>query len=795
MTSTAVEEVVGIEQGGSWLRRLAQKGLFVSVSKAAPRIYEFHPLFREFLLGELRRTFRPSERKKLMVQAAKYLADNGGENDAITLYEAAGQPVKAVRVAERASGAKLKNGEEGTLREWVALADKYGLPALQLRVASIDAKWAQSSDGTTDEIRRTLRRFQKKISRIDALGLDAYLAWALTERTLRGPVEKARAILREVGAKDNHRAGRLAHAVLAWANLVCERSLDEAEKDARAALRAARRLGARTSVAQMRNLLVWILLARGKSREAEEIDGRFSFAASGWSGFIDAIEPLDRAFWAHRNLQWNTAIEQSQTGVLNAERLMLNEFVQIGNVVRASILSDIGAAGPALNVLERADMASWKRYPLWGTDVYLTHIQVRRRQGDLEGARSWLERAKSLPQPHRSSLRIRLESILASQSLSPDEATARLVSLVRETRRRIGPVQIEVLAELFIGWNAWRSGLFREGLHCSRSAIRLAHNTGNLAPVCAELAALPKFKAYLQANMRSEEATRSLWDGINQAQSVLKSLVFAEGRAATTRSSELVALGGESISVAGTAVRLKPLFVEVLFFVVDKGRVSRDELLETFWPGRPVSRQRQGSNAAVYAIRKILGRDAVRIQGDMVVCSEALSKGYDAARFESLAKHTVRSGGHRAVVLDEAAQALSWYGGPFLPGHTRQWVIDRRAELDAVFRALVAEYTTTCIAQGRAADAAQLAAKALSYDPLDERSAMLMAKVHLAMGRRAHAHQVVAEFGVAFKRELGLGPSKEFLLFEDSLLHDDAPQDSVPDQTGATLRAGSVRSA
>ncbi|MFV2045208.1 MAG: AAA family ATPase, partial [Anaerolineales bacterium] len=117
MTVEACNEVLEREDSQKYLGRLVRKGLFVTASEASPRTYEFHPLFREFLLESLDGG-DPRGLRSLRRKAAGYHLEKGSAEQAVDLLVEAGSLSRAGKLAERYAEHMFEQGRIQTLERW-----------------------------------------------------------------------------------------------------------------------------------------------------------------------------------------------------------------------------------------------------------------------------------------------------------------------------------------------------------------------------------------------------------------------------------------------------------------------------------------------------------------------------------------------------------------------------------------------------------------------------------------------------------------------------------------------------
>lgn len=120
--------------------------------------------------------------------------------------------------------------------------------------------------------------------------------------------------------------------------------------------------------------------------------------------------------------------------------------------------------------------------------------------------------------------------------------------------------------------------------------------------------------------------------------------------------------------------------------------VSREVLIEQFWPDDPPEKGRGSLNQAIYSLRQQLGSfstlpDAFLIADrNSVRLNEALVW-TDVEAFRRAASNARGGRGDRASALQEA---LDLYKGDFLEGFYDEWILSRAIELSAIRDALLA---------------------------------------------------------------------------------------------------------
>ena len=142
----------------------------------------------------------------------------------------------------------------------------------------------------------------------------------------------------------------------------------------------------------------------------------------------------------------------------------------------------------------------------------------------------------------------------------------------------------------------------------------------------------------------------------------------------------------------------------------------------------------------------------------------------DAEEFERLGVEALGRQAPEETSIGFLAAALDLYKGPFLPGRSREWALQRRRHLETLFLRLALVYGDCCLSLGRGEQALGSVMSALDADPYDERIRMLAASILSAAGRGAAAMQVLTKYSELLEAEHLPGPSDEFVGFKTMVL-------------------------
>ena len=123
MAAHRVVELTGQPRADRVLAELARSNYFTlklaQVHGAPPAVYQFHPLFREFLQRRAQDTLAAAELVRLRQRAAALLASDGETAEAVALLLAAGDWEAAVRLMHEHAQPMLRQGRGRVLEAWL----------------------------------------------------------------------------------------------------------------------------------------------------------------------------------------------------------------------------------------------------------------------------------------------------------------------------------------------------------------------------------------------------------------------------------------------------------------------------------------------------------------------------------------------------------------------------------------------------------------------------------------------------------------------------------------------------
>ena len=118
-TADMAETLTGNPHAGKLLDSLYRHHLFIDRRIGNATIYQFHSLFREFLLSRAKEIYTPLGLAQLANRAGQLLESNGHIEDAVTLYFEARDWAASTRLILEQAPRLLSLGRGQTLREWI----------------------------------------------------------------------------------------------------------------------------------------------------------------------------------------------------------------------------------------------------------------------------------------------------------------------------------------------------------------------------------------------------------------------------------------------------------------------------------------------------------------------------------------------------------------------------------------------------------------------------------------------------------------------------------------------------
>jgi DNA-binding SARP family transcriptional activator len=202
---------------------------------------------------------------------------------------------------------------------------------------------------------------------------------------------------------------------------------------------------------------------------------------------------------------------------------------------------------------------------------------------------------------------------------------------------------------------------------------------------------------------------------------------------------EVTALGPGYVSLDGELITTWEGHLPRLlfFFALDRPTVTRSEICQAFWPELDIEQAVNVFHVTKRRLHKALGEDILVHEQGYYRVNPALAVHYDVVDF---AGALVKG---RAAPPEEKVghwqEAINFYRGPFLQGHTEQWIEARRVDFRTGYLEAIMAMAQVRYQQGHTEHALRLYLRALNEDITREDLHICVIRLFTEMGRRSEA--------------------------------------------------------
>ncbi|KJS16697.1 MAG: hypothetical protein VR69_08230 [Peptococcaceae bacterium BRH_c4b] len=237
--------------------------------------------------------------------------------------------------------------------------------------------------------------------------------------------------------------------------------------------------------------------------------------------------------------------------------------------------------------------------------------------------------------------------------------------------------------------------------------------------------------------------------------------------------------GRFSIAVNGITIpenewKTKKIAGVLKFLVVHRGRpVSKDRLMEVFWPGADKKSASMSLRAAQYELKKVLRKYGVAAEGKASILNEKRDSlevragsllAVDVDSFLAFSNELKvlppnKSGNGQKKIILERMVAL--YRRDFLEEEVYEdWAFAEREELRSIYFGSVIELAGIFIMNGDNRKAEKLLLNTLAMDPYNEEACLCLLKLYIATNQRGRAVKLYSDFVNRFEKELRIKPDE-----------------------------------
>ena len=234
--------------------------------------------------------------------------------------------------------------------------------------------------------------------------------------------------------------------------------------------------------------------------------------------------------------------------------------------------------------------------------------------------------------------------------------------------------------------------------------------------------------------------------------------IYTMGRFSLVKEDKRISFSGK--------VQQKPLAMLKALIALGGREVSEERLSDHLWPDAEGSAMRTSFNTTLHRLRRLLGNERTVLMSDGKITLNPSFCWVDSWAFERSAAHfealSKDDKGNNPRLLDAAEKALSLYQGNFLEGDMGQpWAISCRERLLSKYLHLVKMVGHCREENGEWAEAADCYRKGLHTDDLVEEFYQRLMICYSHLGKRAEALALYNRCRNTLAATLGVAPSSK----------------------------------
>ena len=708
MEPPVVNAVLGRVDSSALLIQAEQRRLFLSVIGDESRAYQYHHLFRDFLLDRLR-TENPQRLHTLQSRAAGWYAENGMPEAAVTYYLQAGDLRQAAALTEAHAQAMFTRGRFATLIHWAEQLAPQALeaPRLYLYVGSFHI-----DNGENEPARRALDTAAAGYTRRqDAVGL-LEVSLRQTFALIRQSAFQQALPMAEQAVADAQALQQVASQAVALRYVGRSEqalgNLVRAEQALQAAADTLEHTEHRYNLALILTDLSMVFRLRGKTTDAARAQQQALVLLRALSAMPRVADLLNNIGWDQHMLgQYEAAMGTFAEALQWAHRSGNSYSQMLVLASQADLLADLGDRPQAAALYQQARGIA-EQISEWAMVVYLDTALARQERwsGNYLGALELLRRAtRTLSEYKITNPQADIEGqrgMALVEMGRVGEGLAVLHKTSQDLEQAGTPIYL-AQALLFQANAEFQEGHTGEATNSLRQALSVAERMGYEQMLLSEV---PRTRRMLEGVRGQADFGPQVTALLTRADSLPgvrarlaeRGLITASANAPAELAPglEVRALGPLAILKDGEAIPGKSWRSarprELFLYLIDRVPVARDEVLSTFWPEMTLPRAVANLYQSLYLLRRALGVDVVVLEDQTCRLAPGLDLRYDAKEFEQQARTALAYRRNEVRRLGTLAAAAALYGGDYLNELSVEWATVRRRALAALHQRVLCEY-------------------------------------------------------------------------------------------------------
>jgi ATP/maltotriose-dependent transcriptional regulator MalT/DNA-binding SARP family transcriptional activator len=725
MTVPLCNALLGHQDSAQRLRDLAARSLFIFPLDAEYNAYQYHQLFREFLLARLEQS-RPERYRQLSLAKADLLIHEGRWPQAIDSYLGVQAFDEAARAIEIAAQDAYNSGHLAELDSWIA-----ALPAdvLQGHPRLVFYRGKVALDTTRlDEAGPLFDQAAALYAgRQDTLGVARALVQQGVLRRLRGQLDEAirlcRAALEQAAGRDALVDTQAHHNI--GLSLAMAGNYDLAVQELQTALHQANTNGDDTNAAYIANDLATTELNRGRLEAARKsyhqalLPWRRIGNPSGLALVLQGLGVVQHYLGQYVDAEQRFHESLDRANLINDRRIAAYAMASLADLER-----DKGRLPEAVRWYQQArEMAAAARDPHLLLYVLASQAMAYRNQGERQQAAQVLTEALDQVDTEHMLLETGLCHLAQGLLHYDQQAWPQARSCLEQALGGFVAVQSvrdQGRAQLYLAAVAQRlDDLANVRDHLQRLA-ECAAALGSQQFIVAEgPGMLPVVRLVEELGIRELNYARIHADMVQLYPQMAQQPIV---RLISPVPFEFLGLDGGRVlrnhePLGGWATEAAQTMAFFLASYPDG--VQRDRVIDTLWPEIGLSQTISQFHSTLYRVRQVLGKEAVINRRKSYYINPEWPYRYDVTEFGRLRamSHEGGQGAHLARV-----QCLGLYRTPFLGAIEGEWADQTRRALERDLLELLLAEARHQAQQLELEASESLYLRALSLDSLDERA-------------------------------------------------------------------------
>lgn len=767
-------EVLGVENSPEMLDLVEARNLFVSKLEEETTCYKYHHLFRGFLISR----FVPSEQarmRELHQRAGHTLEERGGLNEAVSHYLSAEAYGEAARVMDTSAAQMFNAGKLRTLAEWID-----SLPAEERRAHPN----TQLIRGRIHVEKGDLTRAQKVFANVyqqfieagDLGGQARALVQLASTHRFQGRYDEAIQKSKEVLALASQ--GELDRQTVAEAYrthglcLAYVGNLQQAEAELSKSLALYKEIGDIANVANLYQGIGMVIRRAGRLAEGEQY---YREALSIWQKLQNSTriaEVLNNIAMVHYYRgEYATALELLQDAL---DKVQQAGHRRIEGVVLTSLgdvhldLDEYGRTEQYYVEAAEAAQDAQQGFFLLYSLARLGEVYSLGKKWDK--ARSALEQASNLVKAQGGAFNkglVNLSAGILCYLLGETEKGIESLRLACESFEEVKANHELARAQFHLAYGFYLTNKWQEAMASLRTSIDLSARSGYDQFFMTDGKRMGKFLRQAAREDEVGEKVASILRRIDELSYPIRPK-RPHRPLPVVPYVEIYAFGRSRVIVDGKPTKESDwggtLTKGLFFYILEQGPRVKEELGGVFWPDYSPAKMSSSFHAAMYRVRRVVGRDLVVYDDDSrtYLINGTHDYFYDVEEFEELFHEAMKqmlSNQGEAVRLLE--KALGLYRGDYFRDSYSDWCLQRREEL----RRICVEGLVSLAALKERDECYQesirLYQRALKEDPFQEEIHQRLMRCYVLAGQRPTAIRHYNSFANLLKAEMGLSPIEE----------------------------------